>query len=248
MSGTAPASRPSSPGRDAFGGLTDNYEKLIFRNDALDLVRLMRNRSRHPLDGHALNDGVDLSVPQPRRALAALPAMTDGFVDLINMCIVSILLDREAMNGRDGAIHPAASTARLRYGSRRDRRDEPLMTSSLMAHWREAQSESSISVQDLVTSARTPDPRASPRSSAIYQSLSCKYSDISAKPQNLTGHGNAGRQERAPTGARGNPGFSQQIVAACAFKDAADRPIARCALHNHAWIADRVNGCDARSQ
>jgi hypothetical protein len=69
--------------------------QLIFRNDALDLVRpdaVPQTSVR--LDRHALNDGVNLwrfNLDPPLRSLAA---MTDGFVDLISMCHFSIPLDR----------------------------------------------------------------------------------------------------------------------------------------------------------
>jgi len=107
MSGTAPRAAHQSPGGTAFeGSLT--IRKLIFRNDALDLVR--PDAVPEPsirLDGHALNDGVDLWCLNLDAPLRPLPAMKDGFVDLINMCHFSIPLGSLSYERTRRAIHPA---------------------------------------------------------------------------------------------------------------------------------------------
>src|SRR5712691_7440011 len=107
MSGTAPRAAHQAPEGTAFeGSLT--IRKLIFRNDALDLVR--PDAVPEPsirLDGHALNDGVDLWCLNLDAPLRPLPAMTDGFVDLINMCHFSIPLGSLSYERTRRAIHPA---------------------------------------------------------------------------------------------------------------------------------------------
>jgi hypothetical protein len=65
--------------------------ELVFRHDALDLVR--PDAVSEPsvrLDGHALNDRVNLRLLDFHTPLRALPAVKDSFVYLINMCHFSV--------------------------------------------------------------------------------------------------------------------------------------------------------------
>jgi len=69
--------------------------EFVFRNDALDLVR--PDAVPEPsvgLDGHALNDGVNLWRLDLDTPLRPLTTMKDGLVDLICMCHFSILFGR----------------------------------------------------------------------------------------------------------------------------------------------------------
>jgi hypothetical protein len=177
--------------------------------------------------------------------------MKDGFVDLISMCHFSIPLGSLSYERTRRAIHPCASTARLRCGSRRDRRDEPLWTSSF---------DGAKPSLDHRSQCRTwrpaPEPqthRASLVLPPIYQSLTCKYSDISAKPQNLTciacrrqNTRQDPRQERASTSSARQSRIQPKILATCALRRGRQADMHAAPSISHVDRHNRVNGRDAR--